>query len=147
MTHYVLLVLHILATAVWLGGHALLVLAYLPEALRSGDPRLLVDAWQRLRRVGVPALIAAIITGLWLAWDWLPTTPLWFNTELPISRLILGKLSLLTGALLVQAYMSLRVLPTLTIHRLPRLGLCLVLQVLLALTAVALGSGFRYGGW
>lgn len=147
ISHQALMVLHILSTCVWLGGHALALLGYAPHAWRTRDPRLLVDALGRLQRIALPALIVAILTGGALAWNWLPGVALWFNTDLPVAMLILGKLGLLLAMLLLQAYQGLRVMPTLGPERIGRLCLCIALQTLLAIFAVALGSSFRFGNF
>ena len=60
MSHHVLHIVHLLAAALWLGGLALLVLSWLPEMLRTRDPRLLwvwlgyamVIAWKLVRLQG-----------------------------------------------------------------------------------------------
>lgn len=147
MSHHALLVLHLLAAAVWIGGYALLALAYVPEAIRSRDPRALLDAHGRLQRIGLPALVAIIISGLWLAWNWLPDSTLWFDASMPIAQVILAKLGLLLLTLLLLAYLHLRVLTTLVPARIPRLGLVMALIALMALTAAAIGPSFRYGGF
>lgn len=147
MSHRALLILHGIAAAVWLGGLAVLVLGYLPEAWRTRDPRLLVDAISRFDRLGLPALIVAIITGCILAYHWLPETALWFNRELPHGAAILTKFSLLILALLIYAYQRARVLPTLGPERIPRLGLCLTLQLILAALLLVAGSAFRFTGY
>ncbi len=147
MSHRALLILHGIAAAVWLGGLAGLALGYLPEAWRTRDPRLLVDAIARFDRLGLPALIVAIITGCILAYHWLPETALWFNRELPHGAAILSKFSLLILALLIYAYQRARVLPTLGPERIPRLGLCLMLQLVLATLLLIAGSAFRFTGY
>jgi putative copper export protein len=147
MSHHALLVLHLLAAAVWVGGYVFLVLGYAPEALRTRDPRGLVDAHARLQRVGLPALMVVIVSGLWLAWNWLPDSTLWFESSLPIANVILAKLGLLALSLLLLTYLRLRVLTTLMPSRIPRLALVLSLIALAGVAAAAIGPSFRYGGF
>ena len=125
----------------------MLVLGYVPEAIRSRDPRALLDNYQRLNRIGLPALLIVAVTGLWLASNWLPEVGLWFDASLPISALILTKLALLILTLLLLGYLRLRVLSTLTPDRTIRLGVVLALLALFATMAAAIGPSFRYGGW
>jgi len=147
MSHQILLILHLLAATAWLGGHLVLVLGYVPEAIRSRDPRALLDNYQRLNRVALPALLVVIVSGLWLALNWMPDVGLWFDSSLPIAVVILAKLALLMLTLLLLAYLRLRVLTALTPDRIARLGLVFVLLALLALVAAAIGPSFRYGGF
>lgn len=145
MPHHVLHIVHLLAATLWLGGLALLVLAWLPEMLRSRDPRLMWDALLRSRWVLLTALAVMLMSGFGLAWNWLPETRLWFTPELPLARLVLAKVALATLLLLLLAYLEMRVLARFAADRLGRLGLCLVLLVLLAVVASVLGTEFRYG--
>lgn len=147
MSHHALLVLHLLAATVWVGAYVFLVLGYAPEAVRTRDPRGLIDAHARLQRVGLPALVAVIVSGLWLAWNWLPDTILWFDASLPIAIVILTKLGLLALTLLLLTYLHLRVLPTLVPERIPRLALVLLALALAGIAAAATGPSFRYGGF
>ncbi len=147
MSHHALLVLHLLAAAVWVGGYLFLVLGYAPEAVRTRDPRGLVDAHARLQRVGLPALAVLIVSGLWLAWNWLPDSTLWFESSLPIASVILAKLGLLALIMLLLTYLRLRVLPTLMPARIVRLAMVLGLIALAGILAAAIGPSFRYGGF
>jgi putative copper export protein len=147
MSHHALLVLHLLAATVWVGGYVFLVLGYAPEAVRTRDPRGLIDAHQRLQRMALPALAVVIVSGLWLAWNWLPDPTLWFEASLPIAEVIFAKLGLLVLSLLLLTYLRLRVLPTLMPARIPRLALVLVLIALVGVAAAAIGPSFRYGGF
>jgi putative copper export protein len=145
MSHHILHIVHLLAATLWLGGLALLVLAWLPEMLRTRDPRLLWDALMRSRWVLMASLAVLVGSGLGLAWNWLPETRLWFTPDLPLARLVLAKVALATLLLLVLAYFEMRVLARFSADRLGRMGLCLVLLVLLAVVASAVGTEFRYG--
>ncbi|HWS27870.1 MAG TPA: hypothetical protein VN259_15010 [Xanthomonadales bacterium] len=147
MSHQVLLILHLLAAAVWVGGHVVLALGYAPEAIRSRDPRALLDNYQRMNRIALPALLVVIVSGLWLASNWLPQVGLWFELSMPIAVVILAKLLLLVLTLLLLAYLRLRVLTALTPDRVARLGLVFALLALLALASAAIGPSFRYGGF
>ncbi|CAM4046740.1 Copper resistance protein CopD [Flavobacterium antarcticum] len=40
-THHLLLILHLLAAAVWVGGHLVLSVSFLPEALQKKDPKII----------------------------------------------------------------------------------------------------------
>ena len=59
-----LLLLHILAATVWTGGHLVLALTVLPRALRARDPQILLQFESGYERVGMPALLLQVLTGL-----------------------------------------------------------------------------------
>ena len=42
MSHHLLLILHLLGSAIWVGGHLILSFIILPEVLRKKDPEILL---------------------------------------------------------------------------------------------------------
>lgn len=64
---YWVLTAHLLGAAVWTGGHLVLALSVLPKALRERSPQVLRDFEAGFERVGIPALIVQVASGLWLA--------------------------------------------------------------------------------
>lgn len=67
-----LLFLHLLGAAIWVGGHLVLALGILPGALRRRDPQAIRAFEQVYERIGIPALLLQVVSGLWLASLWLP---------------------------------------------------------------------------
>ncbi len=63
---------HLLGAAVWTGGHLVLALGVLPGALRARDPARLIAFERIYERIGIPALIVQVASGLWLAVRLLP---------------------------------------------------------------------------
>jgi uncharacterized membrane protein len=59
-----LIVLHVLGATIWTGGHLVLVTGFLPAALRDRDPNVLSQVESRYERVGMPALVVQVITGV-----------------------------------------------------------------------------------
>src|SRR5690606_12480673 len=85
-----LLFLHLLRASVWVGGHLVLLFSVLPGALRGRDVQPVRAFEQLYERVGIPALLVQIITGVWLAGKWLPHSQ-WFSDS-PIAHLVQAKL-------------------------------------------------------
>ncbi len=139
-----LLFLHLLGASVWVGGHLVLLCGVLPKALRQRDPQPVRNFEQIYERIGIPALLIQIVTGLWMASLWLPHAQ-WFGAT-PAAQLIQAKLVLLglTAALGVHARLAL--IPKLDAQRLPQLGAHIVLITLTAVAFVWVGAGFRFGG-
>ncbi len=139
-----LLFLHLLGACVWVGGHLVLLLGVLPGALRRRDPQSVRGFEQIYERIGIPALLLQIVTGLWMASLWLPHAQ-WFSDS-PIAHLVQAKLALLGFTALLGVHARLALIPRLDARRLPQLGLHIVLITLTAVAFVWVGAGFRFGG-
>lgn len=138
------LVLHLLAATVWTGGHLVLATCVLPRALAAGDAQILKSFEQGYERIGIPALLIQVATGLWLAHLQLPP-PQWLDLATPQSHLIATKLGLLalTAAFAVDA--RLRLIPKLSAATLPSMAWHIWPVTLFAVLFVLVGAGFRLG--
>lgn len=141
----ILVVLHLLGASVWVGGHLVLACSVLPKALRARDADVVRDFERSYERIGIPALVAQVITGLWLAGLRLPDAAMWFDFSNPVGRLIGIKLILLamTAALAIDA--RLRIIPKLTDENLVPLAWHIVPVTLLAVLLLVVGASFRIG--
>lgn len=141
----ILLLLHVLGATVWTGGHLVLALSVLPRVLREKAPAELLRFESGYERVGIPALLIQIITGLLLAHRLLPDMSQWLAFDSPLSRLIGIKLILLalTAAFAVDA--RLRIIPGLTAERLNALAWHIVPVTVISVLFVVIGVSFRTG--
>lgn len=139
-----LLYFHLLGASVWIGGHLVLALGILPGALRRRDVQAIRNFEQVFEKIGLPALLLQVVTGLWLASLWLPHT-LWLGDS-PQAALIQAKLGLLALTAALGVHARLVLIPRLSAERLPALGWHIVLITLSALAFAWVGSGFRFGG-
>ena len=144
MYGYVLLI-HVLAATVWTGGHLVLATTVLPRALAARDPRILLDFESGYERVGMPALILQVLTGLWMAHAMLPDMGAWFGFDTLQSRLIVFKLTLLAITVLTALDARLRIIPRLSAATLPALARRIVLVTLVSVLFVVAGVSFRGG--
>ncbi|PAV46716.1 copper transporter [Pseudomonas sp. HAR-UPW-AIA-41] len=140
----ILLYFHLLGASVWIGGHLVLALGILPGALRRGDVQAIRNFEQIFEKIGLPALLLQVVTGLWLASLWLPHA-LWLGDS-PQATLIQTKLGLLALTAALGVHARLVLIPRLTAERLPALGWHITLITLSALAFAWVGSGFRFGG-
>ncbi|MFI3137229.1 MAG: hypothetical protein QX197_10690 [Methylococcaceae bacterium] len=63
----------------------------LPRVLKEKSPTELLGFESGFEKIGVPALIIQVITGVWLAHNLMPDMGMWFNAENSLSCLIYGK--------------------------------------------------------
>ncbi len=141
-----LVMLHVLGATVWIGGHLVLAITVLPRAMRARDPALVRDFESGYERIGIPALLLQVITGLWLMTRWLPEGVSLFPPSSPQAHLILGKLVLLLITIALGAHARIRIIPRLDAARLPALRAHVVAITITAVLFLVLGVGIRTGG-
>ena len=141
----VILLLHVLGATVWTGGHLVLALGVLPGALRRRDVEAIARFERVYERVGIPALVVQVATGLWLAAHWIPDPAAWFDFANPVGRMIGIKLLLLAGTVGLALDARLRLIPRLTPERLGGLAWHIVPVTVLSVAFVVVGVSFRTG--
>lgn len=141
-----LLILHIVGASIWVGGHLVLSLAILPGALRSRDPSIVRDFEARYERIGIPSLAAQVVTGLLLAYRWIPSPAEFLPPSSPQAWFIAVKLGLLAVTILIAIHARLRVVPTLHEGNLNSLAYHAFAVTALGLALVVMGVAIRTGG-
>ena len=140
-----LILAHILGATIWTGGHIVLSLAVLPRVLKEKSPERLLDFESAFERIGKPAMLVQIITGLLLAHRLLPDVFLWLDWSNPVSRVIGIKLLLLASTILLAADAKLRVLPKLSQRNLWDMAAHIIAVTLLSILFVIVGVSFKTG--
>lgn len=141
-----LLFLHLLGSAIWVGGHIILTLAILPKALVTHDPTRLLAFETVFERIGLPALGVQVVTGLWLSFRVAPDASTWINVGDPLGRAIIMKLVLLTTTIVLALHARLALIPRLNAQNLPILAAHVLAITLIAIAFVGAGLSLRYGG-
>jgi putative copper export protein len=140
-----ILLLHLLGATVWTGGHLILATVILPSALKRRDVEGIRNFENAYEKIGIPALVVQIASGLWLAHRMLPDISLWFQWHNPIARLILLKLSLLGLTALFAVDARLRIIPRLGPHNLHSLAWHIIPVTVISVFFVIIGVSFRTG--
>lgn len=144
--HDLVLLLHILAATIWTGGHLVLALAILPRVLREKLPAELLRFESAYERIGMPALLIQVGTGIVLAYRMVPDVGRWFAFDDPVSRLIGAKLILLAVTMAIAADARLRLIPRLTEDKLVSLAWHIIPVTVVSVLFVVVGVSFRTGG-
>lgn len=142
-----LVLLHVLGACVWVGGHLVLALTVLPRALRARDPATVLAFEAGFERLGIPALLLQVITGILLARHWIPGPWHWDVPETPQTLIVLVKLGLLAGTVVLGAHARLRLIPRLTAETLPALAAHVVAVTVLAILFAVAGVMLRTGAY
>jgi putative copper export protein len=140
-----LLLLHILAATIWTGGHIVLSVVVLPQVLKDQNPEALLRFESVYEKIGMPALIIQILTGLILAHRMVPDFTQWFNTSNPASHAILAKLVLLALTVGFAIDARFRVIPTLSASTLKVMAWHIVSVSFFSILFVVVGVSFRTG--
>lgn len=139
------LFLHVLAATIWTGGHIVLSLVVLPRVLRERDPEALLRFESGYERIGIPALVVQVATGLLLAHRLLGPEGEWFDWSRPVSRVLSIKLMLLTATVAFAVDARLRLIPRLSEENLGALAWHVVPVTLISIAFVFVGVSFRTG--
>lgn len=138
-----LLFLHVLGASIWVGGHLVLLIRYVPNAILHKDILSLTKFEEKFEVVGIPALLTQVITGIIMALNFLPFSN-WFETENPLSRLILIKLGLLLGTFLLALDARLRIIPNLSEKNILSLAWHVAVVTVISVLFVYFGLSFRF---
>ena len=142
----VLLILHLLGAAIWVGGHLILSTRYLPQALKEQDPNIIRAFEQKYEPLGLPALLLQVITGVLLAYHYGVPIQYWFSFSSPIEVSVSIKLLLLFATILLAIHARLFIIPTLNKKSLPKMAMHIVLITIIAVVMLIVGSTIRMGG-
>jgi len=118
MTHHLILIFHLLAASVWVGGHLVLSIRYLPEAFKKKDVSVLVNFKNKFEPVGLPSLAILLVTGILMAYHYDVTFTKWFSFANGIEKVISTKLSLLFISVIMAINAQLFVFPKIKSERL-----------------------------
>lgn len=140
-----LLLLHVLGATVWTGGHLVLSTVILPQVLRERSPQKLLAFESQFERIGMPALIVQVVTGVLMAQRLLPTPSHWLNFSNPVTHVVMAKLVLLTLTVLLALDAKLRVLPNLHEGKLVDMAWHIVPVTVFSVLFVVVGVSFRTG--
>ncbi len=146
MKHHLLLVCHLLAATVWVGGHLFLSIRFLPEALKKKDASILKNFKDRFEPVGLPSLLILVVTGIWMAYDYNVTFTQWFSFSNAIEKVVSIKLTLLFTSVAMAINAELFVFPKLKSDKLLPVAIQIITITLIGVTILVLGSLVRVGG-
>lgn len=144
--HHLLIVIHLLAATIWIGGHLILCLRYLPQALKEHDPNIIRNFESKYEPLGLPALLLLVITGVMLAYRYDVTVSHWFSFSSAIETSVSIKLLLLFSTLLLAIHARIFIIPKLNKDSLNLMAAHIILITIIAVLMLIVGSTIRFGG-
>ncbi|MDU6658612.1 MAG: CopD family protein [Capnocytophaga sp.] len=148
-THHLILILHLIAATIWVGGHLVLAIGYLPKALKRKDFSYIGNFEKTYEPIGMPSLAVLVITGILMAYDYNAGLSSWFSFATPIERVVSLKLICLLTSICFAISAQTRVLPKLRkgqLNKLSEMAVHIICVTLIGVVMVILGSLVRIGG-
>ena len=145
-SYRILIALHLIGASVWIGGHLVLATTILPRALHHRDPSIILDFEKGFELIGLPSLLLQVLTGLLLAYRWLPEISTWFRLDSNVSIFVVIKLALLTATLGLALSAKFRVIPNINRDNMYVLAWHIVLVSVMSIGFLLAGVAIRTGG-
>ncbi len=144
--HHVLLIIHLLAATVWIGGHLILSIGFLPKALKERAPEIITNFEKSYEKIGLPALLVLVVTGIFLSYSYGITISDWFSFRNSIEKVVSIKLILLFTTLGLAIHARFFIIPKLSAKSLPLMAAHIILITLVGITMMVVGTFVRFGG-
>ena len=138
-----LILLHVLGATVWLGGHLILSIGFLPQALKQQDISIILNFESHYEKIGIPALLIQIITGICMALIYVPFSE-WGTLATPHHVYLWIKLGLLVSTMALGIHARFFIIPKLTTEKLSLLAMHIILVTILAIALMITGLSFRF---
>ena len=130
----IIVFIHIISATIWVGGHLILTVSYLPNALKHNDFSLIEGYESRFERIGIPSLIILIVTGIYKITYYAPDH---------YTKHIVIKLILLLATILLAIHARLFLIPK---RELKPLSYHILAITIIGIAFVFVGMSARMGG-
>ena len=147
MEYKILLVLHLLGSSVWVGGHLILAITILPRALKLHDPEILHQFESRYEKIGIPALLLQVATGLRLVYYYNDNLLDVFDFAYSQHTFIALKIILLLITVVIAAHARIRLISKLKEENMVFLAWHIITVTILGVAILFFGAGIRIGNW
>lgn len=140
--HKWLIILHSLGACVWIGGHIIMSLRYLPHSLGLKDPEIILSFERKYELIGIPALIIQLITGIGLMHFYRVN---WLDFSNSLASIISIKLILIIVILILAVHARLFIIPRLKSTNITLLAFHIISVTIISLIMLFLGITVRFG--
>ncbi len=144
MAYKVSLLLHLLCATLWVGGHLLLVVRYLPEALRKKDVGVIQQFEKHFEPLGMPALLIQVLTGVYIAYFYHGQPFMSFSGA--AAAIVNTKIILLLATIALAIHARFFIISKLHAGNLVSMAWHIVGVTAIGVAMLTLGFLFRFGG-
>ncbi|MEZ6172046.1 MAG: hypothetical protein R3B58_03630 [Phycisphaerales bacterium] len=114
MTYKLMVITHLMGSALWIGGHMVLLFAIIPYAFRTRSTDAVVQFERQFGPIGLAALGIQVVSGLWLAHHWIGSFSKIIAEPTMHTRMIAAKMVVLILTICVAAFTQHRVVSRLS---------------------------------
>lgn len=68
--YQIALLIHLLAAILWIGGHLIILLGYVPRMITKRSFKELNEFEKIYEKLAIPSLIIAVVTGIYMGINW-----------------------------------------------------------------------------
>ncbi|GIX40530.1 MAG: hypothetical protein KatS3mg129_0263 [Leptospiraceae bacterium] len=144
MWYIILIFFHLLFATIWVGGHLLLSIGYLPKALKLKDESIILSFESIYEKIGIPSLIGQLITGLLLFFNRINDYSLFFNWNDFTGRHFILKIVLLLLTIGLAIHARLRIIPELNKNNLWILTIHIISVTIIGILFIFVGISIRF---
>jgi len=145
MLYILLLFFHLLFATIWVGGHLVLSMGILPQAIKTKDVSIIINFESIYEKIGIPSLIGQILTGIILFLIRVENYSVLFNWHDFIGRHFILKILLLFITLGLAIHARLRIIPKLNKENLNILAIHIIAVSIVGVLFVLVGISIRLG--
>lgn len=144
--HHFVLIIHLLAATIWVGGHLMLSICFLPQALKEKNPHIILNFEKKFEVLGMSSLVALILSGIWMSYNFGVTYDTWFSFVGGFEKVVSIKLLLLFATFICAICAQFFILPNLNENNIWKMAIIIISVTSIGMTMLILGSTLRYGG-
>ena len=145
MWYAILLFLHLLFATIWVGGHLVLSIGILPQAIKTKDVSIIVNFESIYEKIGIPSLVGQILTGIILFLMRVENYSVLLRWDDFIGRHFILKILLLLFTIGLAIHARLRIVPKLNKENLNILAIHIIAVSIVGILFVLVGISIRLG--
>lgn len=148
MNHQLLLIIHLICAAIWVGGHLYVATIIIPKVLKTREASKMLNFEKSFEPLGMPALLILVITGIWMMYQYGVSFSKLFAFKNPIETAISLKVIFLLATVALAISAQTWVLPSVrkSPKRIPIMAVHVILVALLGVALLTVGSFVSRGG-
>jgi putative copper export protein len=137
--------LHLLFATIWVGGHLVLSIGILPQAIKTKDVSIIVNFESIYEKIGIPSLVGQILTGIVLFLMRVENYSVLLRWDDFIGRHFILKILLLLFTIGLAIHARLRIVPKLNKENLNILAIHIIAVSIVGVLFVLVGISIRLG--